>query len=193
MPPIETQVSVCRGKGVASRYAHQVQPMDWVGAVGGVVGVLVAIGALIVAIAANIRSSEANRISRKAFDRESLIDDRQREFRAVAWEASVDNDETTGSLAFELRNVGDTQAVAVTVVLHLFQDRETYKLGDIPARGAAKITSEGLIHWMRRARERDFFHPGFRVHWSSPLGQVSDEMIPSSSVDDIVDLIDDDY
>ncbi len=44
------------------------EPTDWIGAIAGVVGVVVAIGALLVAVRANGRSADANRIAREALE-----------------------------------------------------------------------------------------------------------------------------
>lgn len=159
-------------------------PTDWIGAVAGAVGALIAIGALIVAMVANSRSTKANRIAQNALEIDSRVDERQREFRAVDWDAAVMADETP--LEFELTNVGDTPAVSVTIVLHLGKERETHALGDIPAKTGAKVTSDRFIAWMTEAFDHEFVHPGYRVHWSSPLGQVSDITMPSRTVDDFI-------
>lgn len=158
---------------------------DGIGAGAGAVGALMAIGALIVAMVANSRSTEANRIARTALEIESRVDERQREFRAVEWDAVVVADKTP--LEFELRNVGDTPAVSVTIVLHLGKERETHALGDIAAKTDAKLTSDKFDAWMTEAFDHEVVNPGYRVHWSSPLGQVSDVTMPRRTVDDFID------
>jgi len=90
-------------------------------------------------------------------------------------------------LAFELRNTGDTPAVSVTIVLHLGKGRETHELGNIEAKSAAKVTSDKFVAWMTEAFDHEVVHPGYRVHWSSPLGQVSDVTMPIRTVDDFID------
>jgi hypothetical protein len=169
------------------------QLTDWIGSIAGVAGAIVAVGAMLVAGRANTRSSEANRIAQTALEMESRVDERQREFRAVEWDAGVTDGESELFSSFELNNVGDSVAKSVTVVLHLNPDRETHELGDIPAKGAKKITSQGLTRWMREAREHDVVHPGFRVHWSSPLGEVSDVSMPIRTFDDFIVRVDEDY
>jgi hypothetical protein len=158
---------------------------DWIGALAGAVGTLIAIGAWIVALVANSRSKEANRIARNALEIESRVDERQREFRAVEWDAIVMADETP--LEFELRNTGDTPAVSVTIVLHLGKERETHELGNIAAKSGAKVTSDKFVAWMTEAFDHEVVNPGYRVHWSSPLGQVSDVTMPIRTVDDFID------
>lgn len=146
------------------------QLIDWIGAIGGIGGVLVAIGALIVASRANARSSEANRIAQRALERESLVDERQREFRAVEWDARILNDQDDDPSFFELRNVVD-----------------------IAAKEGAKLTSERFVTWMSEARENEIVHPAYRVQWSSPLGQVSDETIRGKTIDDFIDWSEGNY
>ena len=157
---------------------------DWIGAIAGSVGALMAIGAFVVSILANLRSTDANRIARNALEIESRVDERQREFRAVDWDAVVTADEE--SLVFELRNVGDTPAVSVTIVLQLGKERDTHALGDISPKASVKVTSDNFAAWMTGALEHDFVHPGYRVHWSSPLGQVSDVIMPSRTIHDFI-------
>jgi len=169
------------------------QLTDWIGALTGIVGVLVAIGALRVAARANFRSKEANRIAQTALDIESRVDDRQREFRAVEWDAGVAAEDSGQTFRFELRNAGDTDAIGATVVLQLTPDRETHQLGNIPAKNVAVITSDSLDNWMREAVVHEVVHPAYRVHWSSPLGQVSDITMPARTVDDFIVDFGDDY
>lgn len=89
--------------------------------------------------------------------------------------------------ALAMTNTGDTDAVWVTVVLHLSRERETHAIGNVPAKTTVNIPSARLTAWMVKAREHEVVHPGFRVHWSSPLGQVSDETRPLRDVGDFID------
>lgn len=162
------------------------QPTDWIGAIGGAVGVFVALGALIVAARANARSSEANLIAARAVEMEARIDERQREFRSVDWSARVTEGADSDSFVFELRNDGDTDACSATVVLRLYP-HETHAVGDVPAKGSVSLTSERLDEWMRGAIEHEMVQPGFRIHWSSPLGHPSEETVSAKSVGDFID------
>lgn len=44
---------------------------------------------------------------------------------------------------------------------------------------------------MREAAEHEVVNPSARVHGSSPLGQVGDEMLPMKTIHDFVDWGDD--
>jgi len=53
------------------------------------------------------------------------------------------------------------------------------------------ITSPRFTEWMREAAEHEVVNPSARVHGSSPLGQVGDEMLPMKTIHDFVDWGDD--
>ncbi len=135
---------------------------------------------------AAVALSGATDIARQSLAMSTRVDERQREFRAVDWDATTNLADEESPIAFELTNRGDTDAMSVTLVLYLNPDMQTHALGDVPARTTTSVTSPELTEWMRGALEYEVVHPSYRVHWSSPLGQVSDERYPQRSVEDFI-------
>ncbi|MFJ3473397.1 hypothetical protein ACIPJ1_10720 [Microbacterium maritypicum] len=159
--------------------------MDVIGLVVAVLALLVGGASAVYARGANRWADDANRTAASALNLQGIIDAREREFRAVDWDADV---VTVGSGdAFALTNIGETEALAVTVVLKLSRERETYVLERIPAKSTVTLNSAKLTRWMVEARDHEVVHPGYRIHWSSPLGQASDEERPLRSVEDFID------
>lgn len=165
-----------------SRYA---QPMDALGLIVAILALAVGAASAAYARGANRRADAANSTAAAALDLQAVIDARDREFRAVDWDADVVTLNAVDALA--LTNTGDTDARSVTVVLTLSRERETHAIGDVPAKTTISIPSARLTAWMVEAREHEVVHPGYRVHWSSPLGQVSDETYPLRDVGDFID------
>lgn len=166
--------------------------MDVVSYVIGFSGIVIAAWSLVYsraaarrATAANELAVEANRVAGEALAHEARVDARQREYRFVAWELSYEYDSTAPAV-FVLRNIGDTDAETVTVVLRFDPERELHKPGGIAAGASARIPATGAAQqWMRDGAEFDVLAPGFKVHWSSPLGQVDEFESPLRSIDSV--------
>lgn len=155
-----------------------VEIVAWLGAAGGVLGAVGAVGAWIVAIRANGRAAEANRTSREALDLQSRIDQREREYRHVEWTA-----EYNGGAGFTLTNSGLTDATQVTLVLrHLEEPDERHDLGDIPAQGSVSVDSVAAAAWMSGAASTLPTSPPYFVHWSSPLGVADQREMPKQAL-----------
>lgn len=143
---------------------------------GFVVALLAAVGAVWAAVAANganRRADEANRTAEKALDLQSRIDAREREFREVEWDASYDigADE---AIVFRVKNTGHTDACQVTVVFTA-PDGSTEiarSLGDIASGRHADVSVESEMTGQSAVEVLLLQHYPWRVHWSSPLGQV---------------------
>ena len=152
-----------------------------------IAGFVVAVVAVLVAVGSVIYAARADRTAKDALNLQVAVDARQREFRSVVWEAESTADDEDPPNAFTLTNAGDTDAREVSVVLQLgWRERETHHLGDIPARETRTITSDAFAAWIVGARDHEYVHPAYRVHWSSPLGQVDDQDVPAR---DIIDFM----
>lgn len=158
---------------------------DWVGAGAGVAGAIVAVVAVFVAGNANRRATEANEIAERALDLEARVDERQREFRAVEWRLRADQQD--GRYFLRLWNIGYTEACNVTLVLFLDPDSEVHALGKVYPGERGRIESPLISEWLTDAAAHEVVHPGFRVHWSSPLGYVSDVTYRLSTLADFMD------
>lgn len=165
--------------------------MEVASLVVAVLAVLAAGGSLLYAKGANDRADVANARAEEAIDLQKRIDERDREFRAVEWDANVANQVNGVVTEYVLTNAGDSDAMSVTVVLYLNPDREVHHVGDIAARQSVTITSPLFIQWMREAVEHEVVTPGARVHWSSRLGQVGDERVSMKTFADFI--VQDDY
>lgn len=132
------------------------------------IAVLMAIGSFIVAVLAYRRSSEAAAL-------QSRIDEREREFREVSWHTGWRGDiEQDQTVILRLENTGLTSAVQVTLVLEMQGGDQAFHMGDIPAGDFADAHPRTDLKGPVGAAFLALSGNGvaFRVHWSSPLGQV---------------------
>lgn len=144
------------------------------GFVVALVAALAAGASALYALGANRQAAVANQRASEALELQHRIDDREREFRDVAWESSWH--EATG---FTLRNVGLTDAHHVTLVLHDAHDSERHDLGLVAAGQSVDVDSPRVASWMVAMREFLPLGPGYLVHWSSRLGQPSEFRTPA--------------
>lgn len=157
---------------------------NWISGVAAVAGTLVAAGALVVAVRANRRadvanaqSAEANERAREALDLQRLIDERAREFRDVRWELKVDRDWSGGRFTgVSFRNVGLTPAHNATFIIEVegWATVDVFTADEVQPGYAAGFISNATAFWMDKYDDAMPSHPPFRVHWSSPLGNVEE-------------------
>ena len=162
-----------------------------IGVIAGAIGSVGGVGAWIVAMRANRRADrantlvdEANSTAKAALDLQARIDEREREYRDVVlwgeWANRPGGDELEA--VFVVRNDGLTTACSVTLALSHNGIRECHDLGDIYAQEEVRVTisSDTWIDENGRERidQRVFDRTGYRLHWSSLLGQVSSVEVP---------------
>ncbi|MFB8191254.1 hypothetical protein ACFC14_18205 [Microbacterium sp. NPDC055988] len=155
----------------------------WIGAIGGVIGGLAAVGAWIVAIRANGKSAEANAIageatktSREALALQARIDEREREFRDVSWRCGWQTD-VEGNVAFLVLNDGLTEAKDVTLALNHNNQRVLRKLGNLRPGEEARYEVPDVATFtdedgFTQVDQRIFDRTAYVIHWASPLGHV---------------------
>lgn len=157
---------------------------DWISGGAAVSSVVVAVGALVVAWKANRRSAEANAQSvvaneraREALDLQRLIDERAREFSDVRWELTVDREWSGGRFTgVAFRNVGLTPARDVTFIIEVegWATADVFIAAEVHPGYAAGFTSKAAGFWMEENESLIPLWPAYRVHWSSPLGNVAE-------------------
>ncbi|MGC0371220.1 hypothetical protein [Microbacterium sp. SLBN-111] len=155
---------------------------NWISGGAAVVGTLIAAGALVTAGRANRRadianaqSAEANDRAREALDLQRRIDERAREFTDVRWEIKVDSSWSGGRYTgVSFRNVGLTSARDATFVIEVegWATPDVLTAEEVLPGYAAGFTSKAAAFWMDKNDDLVPLHPPFRVHWSSPLGNV---------------------
>jgi len=143
---------------------------------GFVVAVLAAVGAVVAAFyagGANRRADEANRTAARALDLQARIDAREREFREVEWDCDYAIDHAD-RLVFRVKNTGHTNACQVTVVF--WAPSGGYEIarpvGDIAAGESSGVSFETDMKGQIALEAMLLQDTGYRLHWSSPLGQV---------------------
>lgn len=143
---------------------------------GFVVAVLAAIGALVAAWyagGANRRADEANRTAERALDLQSRIDAREREFREVEWECDYALDDAD-RVVFRVKNSGHTDACQVTVVFGAPGGTHEIarSVGDVASGKHVDVSVETEMRGQAAVEVLLLQDTPYRVHWSSPLGQV---------------------
>ncbi|MEW1706973.1 hypothetical protein AB0230_07000 [Microbacterium sp. NPDC089190] len=157
-----------------------------------VAGTLIAAGALIVAGRANRRADVANAQAavandraQEALDLQRRIDERAREFTDVRWEIDVDSAWSGGRFTgVAFRNVGLTPARDVTFVVEVdgWGTADVLTAEEVLPGYKAGFTSEAAAFWMDKNHDLVPLHPPFRVHWSSPLGNVVERHHEAKSI-----------
>lgn len=135
-----------------------------------------AVASALYARGANARADVANERATEALDLQRRIDERAREFVDVDWKLEVDRDWSGGRFTgVAFRNIGLTPAHDVTFVIDLPEfATEVFKSDAVNPGYAAGFISDATGWWMEKNRPSVPEHPPFRVHWSSPLGNVDD-------------------
>lgn len=151
--------------------------MEIAGFVVAVLAVVASGASALYALGANRRADEANRTARAALDLQARIDEREREYRDVDWEA-----EWHPETGLTITNSGLTDANHVTAVLRGPLGTERHDLGDLRSGESATIDSAVASAWMKENKRSMPSSPPFFVHWSSPLGVAEDRDVTSRSL-----------
>lgn len=157
---------------------------NWISGGAAVVSAAVAVAALVLARNANRRSAEANAQSvvanegaREALDLQRRIDERAREFIDVRWQLSVDREWSGGRFTgVTFRNVGLTPARNVTFIIEVegWATADVFTAEAVEPGYAAGFISKAAAYWMEQNEDLIPLRPAFRVHWSSPFGNVAE-------------------
>lgn len=158
---------------------------NWISGLAAVASAGVAIGALVVAARANQRSdianeqaAIANRRAGEALDLQRRVDEREREFRRVAWTAGWIHDDSRDMSAFTIVNSGLTKACSVTLVLDGPSGLKAFAVGDIAPGQSRRVFPEESLKAAFVASTLELQSYPWEVHWSSPLGAPSSYFRP---------------
>ncbi|MGC0371221.1 hypothetical protein [Microbacterium sp. SLBN-111] len=131
---------------------------------------VIAIVAVAVAAISALFALIANMRAKDALDLQTRIDERLREFQLVRWSANWNALAPGGAPTIWLRNTGVTSAVDVTLLVNTFAEEKLFHFnrvepGDkVEAVFEAPDAVQAGFYFLRDAP--------YRVHWTSPRGNV---------------------